>query len=137
MDRLTSEHRSKIMSLVRGKDTKPELAVRRAAHAMGLRYRLHRRDFPGTPDLIFPKHKTAIFVHGCFWHRHPHCRKSTTPKSNVSFWREKFVRNVARDVRIRNELETDGWRVCIIWECQTRSSNEIGTFLKETFFRER
>ena len=90
MDRLTSEHRSKIMSLVRGKDTKPEFAVRRVAHAMGLRYRLHRRDLPGTPDLVFPKHRTAIFVHGCFWHRHPHCRKSNTPKSNVSFWREKF-----------------------------------------------
>ena len=119
------------MSLVKSRNTKPELAVRRAAHAMGYRYRLHRNDLSGRPDIVFPKYRTAIFVHGCFWHRHPHCRKANMPKSNVNFWQEKFSRNVARDNRNKEKLKRDGWKVCIIWECQTTDPHRIEDFLRE------
>lgn len=121
MDRLSPERRSALMSRVRGKNTSPELRVRRLAHAMGLRFRLHRRDLPGTPDIVLPKYNTVVFVHGCFWHRHPGCRKATTPKSNVDFWEAKFLRNVERDQTNRLLLEKAGWRVIVIWECETKS----------------
>lgn len=106
------------MSRVGGKNTTPELKVRRAAHARGLRFRLHRKDLPGKPDLVFPKYKLALFVHGCYWHRHPGCSKASAPSSE--FWREKFETNVARDKRVIAELRRLGWRVGIIWECQTK-----------------
>src|SRR5271166_5690450 len=97
MDRLTPEHRSWLMSRVGAKDTSPEMRVRRASHALGFRFRLHRVDLPGTPDLVFPKHRMILFVHGCFWHRHAGCKKATSPKSRVEYWQEKFDRNVERD----------------------------------------
>lgn len=109
------------MSRVRGKNTSPEMRVRRAAHALGLRFRLHRKDLPGKPDLVFPKHQIAMFVHGCFWHRHPECSKASIPKSRVEFWQKKFDANVARDARVEAELESLGWHVIIIWECDTKS----------------
>ena len=133
MDTLAPERRSAIMSLVKGKDTRPELAVRRIAHSIGLRYRLHRRDLYGTPDLVFPKHKTALFVHGCFWHRHPLCSKSSTPKSNAEFWMTKFSKTVARDRQTQEELEKEGWRVCVIWECETKDPVRIENWLRKTF----
>lgn len=111
------------MGRVRGKDTRPEMIVRRLAHAMGMRFRLHRADLPGKPDLVFPKYRAVVFVHGCFWHRHPGCRKASTPKSNTEFWQEKFERNVERDKRNSVELEKAGWRVVVIWECETKSSD--------------
>ena len=135
MDRLTPERRSRLMSQVRGKDTTPEMVVRRAAHRMGLRFRLHRKDLPGKPDLVFPKHRTAIFVHGCFWHRHANCKKATMPKSNVKFWREKFERNVQRDRRNQAELAKAGWQVGVIWECQTKDPEEVTAYLKDLFSR--
>jgi len=108
------------MSRVRGKGTKPEMAVRRLAHALGMRFRLHRADLPGRPDLVFPRYRTAVFVHGCFWHRHGGCKKSTSPKTKVEYWEAKFRTNVERDARNASELERMGWRVLTVWECETR-----------------
>jgi DNA mismatch endonuclease (patch repair protein) len=106
------------MSRVGGKDTKPEMIVRRASHGLGYRHRLHRRDLPGRPDLVFPSIRKAIFVHGCFWHRHD-CRKATTPKTNAAFWQEKFRQNVERDREAMRLLALQGWKVMVIWECET------------------
>lgn len=113
------------MSRVRGKNTAPELVVRKTAHSLGLRFRLHKKELPGRPDLVFPKHQTVVFVHGCFWHRHPGCRKASLPKSNVRFWRDKFDRNVARDARNQQDLKAAGWRVITIWECETKSGDAL------------
>lgn len=93
--------------------------VRRTAHALGFRFRLHQRKLPGSPDLVFPRLKLAIFVHGCFWHRHAECRHAYTPKSNVDFWHRKFENNTVRDKKVTGELEGRGWRVAVIWECET------------------
>jgi DNA mismatch endonuclease (patch repair protein) len=112
--------RSQLMSRVRGRDTKPELVVRRLLHASGSRFRLHRRDLPGTPDVVLPRYRLAIFVHGCFWHRHHGCSKTTTPKTRAAFWNDKFDRNVARDQLNLRRLEASGWRHAIIWECETK-----------------
>lgn len=131
MDRLTPERRSWLMSRVKGKDTSPELAVRRKAHAMGLRFRLHRKDLPGTPDLVFPKHRAVVFVHGCFWHRHPGCRKAGMPKSRVAFWKDKFERNVQRARRDVCALNNLGWSVTVIWECETKHTPTIERLLLE------
>ena len=130
VDRLTPERRSWLMSRVRGKGTLPELAVRRMAHALGMRFRLHRADLPGRPDLVFPRHRTVVFVHGCFWHRHEGCRKSTIPKSSVEYWEAKFRRNVERDISSTTELARMGWRVLTIWECETKDSELLRTKLE-------
>lgn len=108
------------MARIGPRDTKPEMVVRRLLHAIGRRFRLHRRDLPGTPDIVFPKSRKAIFVHGCFWHRHESCAKATTPKTRVEFWQEKFDRNMARDKRKEAELRAVGWDVTTVWECETR-----------------
>lgn len=131
MDRLTPERRSWLMSRVGGKNTTPELRVRRAAHALGLRFRLHRRDLPGTPDLVFSKRRVALFVHGCFWHRHADCRKASNPGTRVEYWNQKFDANVARDKRVAAELEAAGWRVVVIWECETKDSEALLRILQE------
>ena len=107
------------------KDTKPELQLRRALHRLGLRYRLGGAGLPGRPDILFPKHRVALFVHGCFWHRHEGCRVAAMPKSNVGFWTEKFARNVARDAKVANDLEGLGWRVLIAWECEVTSRKSL------------
>ncbi|WP_223481241.1 MULTISPECIES: very short patch repair endonuclease [unclassified Pseudomonas] len=119
-DVVTPEHRSKIMSMIKSKNTKPEMLVRSVCHEMGLRYRLHRKDLPGTPDLVFPRHRLCIFVHGCFWHRHPGCKYAYTPKSRLDFWLPKLARNVERDLAAQQALQALGWRVAIIWECHTK-----------------
>ena len=130
MDRLTPERRSWLMSRVRGRNTSTELRVRRVAHAMGFRYRLHRRDLPGTPDLVFPRRRVAMFVHGCFWHRHEGCRGATTPSSHVSFWRDKFARNVARDRQVTEDLRNLGWKVAVVWECETKNDDVLACLLE-------
>lgn len=112
--------RSAQMALVRSRDTKPELRVRKALHAAGLRYRLHDRRLPGVPDLVFPGRRIALFVHGCFWHRHPGCSAARLPKSRREFWEPKLAGNVERDERNRAALEALGWTVMVIWECETR-----------------
>ena len=130
-DMVSPERRSAIMSKIRSRDTKPELRVRKAAHALGLRFRLHRKDLPGTPDLVFPKWRTVVFVHGCFWHRHPGCSKATEPKSRVDFWTAKFAANVERDARMKMALEDAGWKVVVIWECETEKRDELEKIIKE------
>lgn len=109
--------RSRMMSAIRGRDTSPELEVRRLLHREGLRFRLHAA-LPGKPDLVFPKYEAVVFVHGCFWHRHPNCRYATTPASNQEFWQAKFNANVARDKRVVARLRREGWRVFTVWACR-------------------
>lgn len=123
-----------MMANIRGRNTQPELAVRRAAHGLGLRFRLYRRDLPGSPDLLFPGRRTAVFVHGCYWHRHNGCKYAYTPKSNVEFWMNKLQTNVARDIRTKQELKARGWNVVVIWECETkRNETLIEILTSETF----
>ncbi|MBX5256889.1 MULTISPECIES: DNA mismatch endonuclease Vsr [unclassified Rhizobium] len=117
VDTMTPAQRSERMSRIRSGNTKPEIALRRALHQLGFRFRVHGTRLPGKPDIVLAKYKTAIFVHGCFWHRHPGCKVATTPKSNTDFWANKFARNVERDERVVRQLEDDGWRVIIVWEC--------------------
>lgn len=117
-DTLTPKERSERMSRIRGRDTKPELMLRRALHATGLRYRLNAADLPGKPDLVFPRWSAVVFVHGCFWHQHGGCKIANVPKSNTEFWLHKFAVNTRRDARVTKELRTLGWRVMVVWECQ-------------------
>lgn len=112
--------RSRMMSAIGGKNTQPELRVRRYLHAAGLRYSLHRRDLTGRPDIVLPAFRSVVFVHGCFWHRHPGCRYATTPETRHDFWEKKFRGNVARDELVSGRLREAGWRVLVIWECETR-----------------
>ena len=119
MDIVSPDRRSKLMARIKGKNTGPELAVRRIIHGMGYRFRLHRRDLPGSPDLVLPRLKLALFVNGCFWHRHQNCKYAYTPKTNSEFWSRKFRNNVIRDERAKEALEGMGWRVVVIWECAT------------------
>ena len=119
-DIFDKRRRSELMARIRARDTAPELSVRRIAHRMGLRFRLHRKDLPGCPDLVLPKHRLVVFVHGCFWHRHRGCSRASTPKSRVRFWTEKLAANVARDRRTEAAVRALGWRVLVIWECETR-----------------
>ena len=124
-DIVNAEKRSEIMSRIRGRNTKPELVVRRIAHGLGFRFRLHRKDLPGSPDLVFPRYRTVVFVHGCFWHRHYGCRYAYRPKSRVQFWTTKFEENMARDARNEATLHDLGWRVLVFWECETRDHGAV------------
>lgn len=119
-DTLTPSERSERMSLVRNKDTKPELAVRHLVHGLGFRYRLHRLDLPGKPDLVFPARRKVILVHGCFWHRHPGCYLARLPKSRLDFWVPKLERNRENDLLKHEELRRLGWNVLVVWECELR-----------------
>jgi DNA mismatch endonuclease (patch repair protein) len=121
VDRAT---RSRMMSGIRGRDTKPEVTVRKFLHRSGLRFRLHA-NLPGKPDLVFPKYRTAVLVHGCFWHRHEGCRYTTTPVNNAAFWKEKFASNVRNDAKVLRRLRELGWRVLVTWSCQL-SERELG-----------
>lgn len=118
------------MAKVRRKDTAPELIVRRTLHAMGYRYRLHRRDLPGSPDLVFPRRKKVIFVHGCFWHRHRGCSKATTPKTRLHFWNSKFEANIARDSQSLAALKDLGWKTLVLWECGTSDTDHLAKRLR-------
>ena len=113
-----SEQRSRNMSAIKSKNTKPEIAVRKLLHSMGYRFRLHRKDLPGSPDIVLPKYKTAIFVHGCFWHRHANCKYASTPKTRKEFWENKFRANVKRDLEIQEKIKNIGWKSVVIWECE-------------------
>ncbi len=117
-DPLTPQKRSETMSRVKSRNTKPELRVRSALHATGYRFRLHRKDLPGNPDIVLPKHRAAVFVHGCFWHQHPGCRKATIPQNNRPYWEKKLGRNVERDERSQRALAERGWEVITLWECE-------------------
>ena len=123
--------RSRMMSGIQGKNTRPEMVLRRLLHAMGFRYRLYARGLPGKPDLVFPKYRAVVFVHGCFWHRHPGCRYTTTPATRPEFWQEKFAGTVERDRRAIERLSEDGWRVAVVWECalKQRQDAEVAALL--------
>ncbi|MDR0355819.1 MAG: DNA mismatch endonuclease Vsr [Deltaproteobacteria bacterium] len=120
MDKVSPEERSRVMARVKSENTKPEKTVRSLLHKNGFRFRLHRSDLPGTPDIVLPKLKTVIFVHGCFWHRHPGCKKASTPVSNADYWNRKFAGNQARDAQNVAKLQEAGWRPIIVWECELR-----------------
>ena len=122
IDRISEERRSWNMSRIKGRDTTPEVLVRKSLHRAGFRFRLNVRDLPGRPDIVLPKYRAVIFVNGCFWHRHEGCAKTTTPKSNVEFWQKKFSDTIARDRRNKRELETLGWQVITIWQCEIESN---------------
>lgn len=123
-DVLTPAQRQLNMSRIKGKDTKPEMLIRRGLHARGLRYRLHDRSLPGRPDLVFPKYHTAVFVHGCFWHAHG-CALSKLPSTRQDFWQQKLEGNAARDQEAIATLQADGWRVLVIWECALRGPQRL------------
>jgi DNA mismatch endonuclease (patch repair protein) len=129
MDIIASPQRSVLMARIRGKNTKPEFAVRRAAHALGYRFRLHRRDLPGSPDLVFPRLRKVIFVHGCFWHRHAGCRYAYVPKANAGFWTTKFESNVKRDSNVLQRLDDLGWKTLVIWECELSDASVVAARL--------
>ena len=120
-DFLTPEERSERMARIKSAHTRPEVALRKTLHNLGLRYRLNSATLPGKPDLVLPRYKAVVFVHGCFWHRHQNCNIATTPKSNTSFWVDKFSKNVARDERVTSLLRSLGWRVFVVWECEVSS----------------
>jgi len=122
VDTLTKEHRSWVMGRVRGKNTKPEIMVRSILHRMGYRFRINRRDLPGNPDIVLPKYKTCVFVHGCFWHRHKGCGEARMPKTRKRYWREKFEGNIARDKRNVRKLRKNGWSVLTVWSCQVKKN---------------
>ncbi|KGU73277.1 DNA mismatch endonuclease Vsr [Burkholderia pseudomallei] len=131
MDSVSPARRSEIMGRVRSRDTKPEMTVRRLVHAMGYRYRLHVKDLPGRPDLVFPRRQKAIFVHGCFWHRHPGCALARLPKSREEFWLPKLEANRRRDVKNERALQDAGWGVLIIWECELGNAAGLENRIKE------
>lgn len=121
MDKFSAEKRSEIMSRVKGKDTKPEELVRKYLFSKGFRYRKNDRRYPGKPDIVLPKYHTVIFVNGCFWHQHENCKSATIPVSNSAYWKEKLQRNIDRDRQTRRQLESDGWHVVVLWECEISS----------------
>ena len=121
------------MRAVKRAHTRPEIVVRQALHALGFRFRLHRRDLPGSPDIVLPKFRTVVFVHGCFWHRHSDCRYATTPKSRQEYWLPKFEANVERDARKEAQLRELGWRVLVMWECETKSLETLEVRLRLEF----
>lgn len=133
MDTISRDARSALMSRIRSKNTKPELAVRSILHRLGFRFRLHRADLPGRPDIVLPRHRKAILVHGCFWHGHT-CRLASKPKSNQQYWTDKIAKNKDRDAHNRNELETAGWDVLELWECEIRAGagleERLASFMK-------
>lgn len=134
LDFLTAKQRSLLMSKVRGRDTRPELFVRKLCHRLGYRFRLHRRDLPGSPDLVFPRHAKVIFVHGCFWHAHENCPKATVPNSRRDFWVTKFADNRRRDSTAVTKFRALGWKVLVVWECEIRdggrAERRIAKFLR-------
>ena len=123
------------MAAIRGKNTLPEKALRSGLFALGLRFRLHARGLPGSPDLVFQKYRAVVFVHGCFWHRHPGCRFTTVPKNNAEFWANKFSANVKRDQVAVGRLHELGWRVAEVWECAVRASPQDAALLLRSWLR--
>lgn len=134
VDSITSEQRSRNMSQIRSRDTTPEVIVRSILHKAGLRFRLHRKELPGKPDIVLRKHRAVIFVHGCFWHRHPGCKRCTTPKTNPAYWLPKLQRNADRDKEHIADLKKLGWRVRVVWECELKNRPKLTRNL-QTYLR--
>ena len=131
MDRITKEKRSWNMSRIKAKNTSPERTVRSIIHSLGLRFRLHSKKLPGHPDIILPKLKTVVFVHGCFWHRHEGCKYTYTPKTKISFWEKKFISNVLRDNRVSKEINRLGWKIFTVWECELKDREKLTKQLRD------
>ena len=131
VDTVDAATRSRMMSAIRGRDTAPERAVRKYLHAAGLRFRLGGAGLPGRPDIVLPRYRVAVFVHGCYWHRHRGCRFTTTPSTNVDFWKAKFVRNVARDASNEDKLRALGWRPLVIWGCETSHAEALDELVRQ------
>ena len=125
MDHLTKSKRSENMSRIKNKNTTPEIAVRKTLHSMGYRYRLHSASVYGKPDIVIKTKRKAVFVHGCFWHRHKNCSLATTPKTNTSYWEKKFQTNIARDKKVQERLDKENWKFLIIWECEIKDKTEL------------
>ena len=132
-DHLTIERRSWNMSRIRSNNTKPEIIVRSLLHHMGYRFRLYRKDLPGKPDIVLPKYKTVVFVHGCFWHRHRGCKRCTTPTSNQGYWLKKLNRNIEKDKLHKMQLRKSNWKVLVIWECETKNLDKLTNKLSKLF----
>jgi len=128
-----SEQRSRNMSAIKSKNTKPEIKVRKVLHSMGYRFRLHSKDLPGSPDIVLPKYKTVIFVHGCFWHRHENCKYASTPKTRPEFWNKKFKENIKRDSEIQDKIKNLDWRSVVIWECETKNIENLRDKIIDVF----
>ena len=128
-----SEQRSRNMSAIKSKNTKPEIKVRKLLHSMGYRFRLHSKDLPGSPDIVLPKYKTVIFVHGCFWHRHENCKYASTPKTRKEFWNKKFTENKKRDSEIQEKIKNLDWRSVVIWECETKNIENLREKIIDVF----
>ena len=128
-----SEKRSRNMSAIKSKNTKPEIAVRKLLHSLGYRFRLHSKDLPGSPDIVLPKYNTVIFVHGCFWHRHKNCKYASTPKTRKEFWESKFKANVTRDKEIQEKIKNIGWQSVVIWECELKDREILINKLEDIF----
>ena len=120
-----SEQRSRNMSAIKSKNTKPEIFVRKLLHSKGYRFRLHKKDLPGSPDIVLPKYKTVIFVHGCFWHRHQNCKYASNPKTRREFWEKKFKENIERDKKTQEKLKNLGWKTKIVWECEIKKQDKL------------
>jgi DNA mismatch endonuclease (patch repair protein) len=134
-DKLSAKRRSWNMSRIKSRDTNPELVVRRVLHNLGYRFRLHRTDLPGKPDIVLPRYRIAIFVHGCFWHQHGGCIDCSNPKTNSNYWRPKLLANVQRDRNHRRRLRRLGWLPIVIWECQTKKGTQLQDRLTREFIR--
>lgn len=128
-DKITAAVRSANMSRIRSKDTRPELKVRSTLHRLGFRFRVHRKDLPGRPDIVLPRYRTAIFVNGCFWHRHADCREASRPKTNSEFWESKIARTVERDLDNYADLAASGWQVVVLWECELEKATNVTDFV--------
>ena len=124
-EKLNPEQRSRNMAAVKNKNTAPEIIVRKTLHRLGYRFRLHRRDLPGNPDIVLPKYRAVIFVHGCFWHGHPGCSRASRPRTNAEFWNTKLDKNLRRDQEVQARLHALGWRVLVIWQCRTKDREQL------------
>lgn len=134
-DTISPARRSWNMSRIKGRDTKPEIQIRSMLHRMGLRFRLHRAELPGKPDIVLVGRRTVVFVHGCFWHRHGRCRFAYSPKSRKAYWSRKFAKNVERDQAQRKSLQASGWKTVVVWECELRDEARITRRLRRLFDR--
>lgn len=132
MDIVSKSRRSEMMAGIRNRNTLPERLIRSELHRLGFRFRLHSKKLPGKPDIVLTKYKTVILVNGCFWHRHRHCKYAYFPKSRISFWKEKFAENIERDLNVRRSLKKLGWRVLVVWECQTTRPQVVAQRITKT-----
>lgn len=130
-DHLSVKKRSWNMGRIRSKHTTPEIKVRSLLHSMGYRFRLHSKDLPGKPDIVMPRHKIVVFCHGCFWHQHPKCKRASTPKSNIDYWKPKLQGNVLRFEENKKKMQDLGWKVVVIWECETKSGEKLRKIIRD------